>query len=154
MENASCPIDDSRVNKYLVRYYAWVSFGLLVLLLLTGKKIFLYVLAADYILRATGGIKKGLFCMPINKFIRSRRLPEVTVNALPKRFAVKVGLTFSLLLVFSSWFGWHGLYRLTLLLFLIAVGLDAFFDYCLACKFYSIFMRKDKGDNSEGIFGE
>ncbi len=147
--NGSCPVDYRQIDQNLVRAYAFIIFVILLFLLLFKWKGLLVILILDFFLRLLFGIKGGLFCRPLSFLLRALKIAEKPINALPKKFAVKIGFLFSILLGIFYLSGWHTAYGITLYIFLIAVGLEVFFNFCLACYFYGFFT---KNSSQDGIF--
>lgn len=60
------------------------------------------------------------------------------VDAFPKKFAMKIGLVFSILILTTLFFELNLIFNIILSMFLTATFLEAFFNYCFGCKIYSI----------------
>jgi hypothetical protein len=60
------------------------------------------------------------------------------LDSAPKIFALKIGLAFSFLIVLASFFGMNELATIFAIILALFAGMEAFFNYCVGCKFYSI----------------
>jgi hypothetical protein len=149
----SCPVDYGQLNQNLVRSYALVIFILLMLIIIFKWLWLVYVLLLDFFLRMTFGIRRGLFCLLLARILSMLDVPEKPVNALPKKFAVKVGFVFSMLTVLLHLANANIAFTVVLVIFAVAVGLEAFFNFCLACKFYKYFLKlPEMSTQEQGIF--
>ncbi len=113
-----------------------------------------WVLLTDFFLRMSFGVKYGLFCYLSSTILHILKIKEKPVNALPKKFAVKVGFLFSVLLVLSLFLEYNRIFNFVAIIFTVAVALEVFFNFCLACKIYQIYnSRKNLNTTKEkGIF--
>lgn len=137
----ACPVSLRIIDANVVRLNA-LSISILIGLFLYTQNIFIvYFVAFDFMTR--------LFIKPqySSIFHLSRtiqkifNIPVKKADAGPKRFAAKIGLSLSLLII--------ALYHLSLcpapcavaIIFVICTSLEVIFNYCLGCKFHSIFLK-------------
>ena len=152
--NQNCPIEYNSINAHLVRVYAGFILVILLTMFIFNLKWLAWVLLIDFFLRMSFGVRYGLFCHLSSYILRLLKIKEKPVNALPKKFAVKIGFLFSVLLILSLFFENNWIFNLVSIIFIIAVALEVFFNFCLACKMYQIFITQ-KNPNStkeKGIF--
>ncbi len=153
--NESCPVDYQQLDQNLARSYAFVIFVMLMLIVFLEWKWLAFLLLADFFLRMIFGMKRGFFCLPLARLLKLLNISPSPVNALPKKFAVKVGFVFSLALTVVYLSGWSKSFEVLSYIFAAAVGLEAFFNFCLACVFYNFFRGRSRlaSDRQEqGIF--
>ncbi|NPA43595.1 MAG: DUF4395 domain-containing protein [Chlorobi bacterium] len=152
--NRSCPVGYGQTDEHLSRAYAGLTALLLIPVMLTGRQWILYILAADFMLRVMGGIRAGLFCIPLSTLLSKLGVEPRPVNAEPKKFAVKTGLAFTLLALAARLAGWDTAYYVILSLFLLAAAADALTGFCLACRIYALWsgVKKKSSPSDEGIF--
>ncbi len=134
----SCPISSRKVNSNLVRIYS-IQVSLLVLaLILTKLPIFAFILLYDFSIRALRLPKLSPVHL-IGKFIIGifKIKPKMTDEA-PKRFALYIGLSFSLALSLLYANRYYDVATITATILLICALLEAVFNYCLGCKIYQI----------------
>jgi len=142
--NKSCPIVFKRVDKNIIRINALIIFSFISCYILTLNPVLLVLILADFIIRVFFGLKYSPICFFIKRGLRVSGVKPHLINAGPKIFAARIGLIFSISVLISYLFGYTTLSIVLASVFLIAVGLEAFFNYCLACEIYPYYY---------GIFG-
>ncbi len=131
-----CPVSDRLVNEYVSRLNAFFSLVFASGFLFSGNYWFLIILSLDFALRL---LNKGKYSpiIRLNKLIVSKlNLSEKKINAGPKIFAGRIGLTLSilslLLLIFS--------FKSAAFTVIFLLGLFALLEFalglCIACKIY------------------
>ena len=146
--NKSCPVDFKMVDKNIIRLNALIIFSLLLLFVVTGNTLILTIIMADFIIRVFFGLKYSPFCYCIKKLLHLAGTKPHKINAGSKIFAAKIGLLFSVLIMLFILLDMHVTAKVIAVIFLIASGMDVFFDFCIACKLYPYYrhlMKKDKG---------
>jgi len=135
----ACPIDRTLVDQNVIRLAGFVT----ILTLLLGYFLpFVWgLLLVDFVLRI-----KIIRLSPIVRlskwlFHSVFKIKPKPINAEPKIFAAKIGLLFSLMLNLSLLFHLTEFKLVTLSLFLLAAGLETFFNYCLGCKIYQLLVE-------------
>jgi len=140
----SCPISNRQINGNLIRVYSIQVVILGTLLLITSMPLFALILLYDFSIRALRIPNLSPIHL-IGKFIIQtfNIKPEMTDEA-PKRFALFVGLLFSLLLSIS-YIGGFPLFGATIASILVFCALlEALFNYCVGCKVYQILQSLKK----------
>jgi len=132
----SCPISNRRINGNLVRIYSIQVVILGILLLITSMPIFALILLYDFSIRAMRIPHLSPIHL-IGKFIVQALniKPEMT-NEAPKRFAMFIGLFFSLLLSISYTGGFLLFGAIIANILVLCALLEALFNYCVGCKVY------------------
>jgi len=121
--------------------------GLLVLLIVIlhftiPSILWLILLLADFSARS--------FYRPASPFARFSRCaverfgaPRI-VDAAPKIFAARIGLGLSVFALLFWLIGWHTGWELLLGIMGICAFFEAFFGYCVGCKFYTLWIKVTK----------
>ncbi len=137
----SCPIEYKTVDKNIVRVNAMIIFSFLLLFVVTFNPAILIMIGIDFVIRVFPGLKYSPICFVIKKVLRLSGIKPHRINAGPKRFAAKIGLGFTVITGVGYALGLHTTVLIISLIFMIAVGMEAFFNYCLACELYPYFKK-------------
>lgn len=136
MLKESCPINKQTIDENVARLNGFFT----ILLLLTGyfvKPLIYLFLTLDFALRIYK-VKLSPVARLSKFLLNLLHIKPIPTNRAPKRFAAKIGLVMSLLLL-VFWASSHNQALLiTLLFFLTAASLESFFNYCVGCKIYSL----------------
>ncbi len=131
-----CPVSFKQINGNLSRLNAAFTAIMSVFFVFTLSPVFLFVLATDFMLR---NLFEGRF-NPIVRFnsyiIHAIHLPGHMINAGPKIFAARVGLSLSLLGTILFYTGNTGFSILVVGVLAIFSFMEAVFNFCVACKLY------------------
>ena len=130
----SCPIVPDLVDETAGRIIAFLSLGLLALVVWRGWGWAVLALAGDFALRASGRPAFSPVARMAGALRRLTGLPARKINAGPKRFAASVGVLFSLGIGLALWTGFRNLGVGLALVLGFCAGLEAFFGFCLACQ--------------------
>lgn len=144
---SACPISYDQVDKRLIKAYSSIVLISLLACLFLGYHTLFYFITLDFAIRVFVGIKYSPLCNILTRFFKVTAFQPVLVNAASKKIAAKVGLLFSILISISYIMGWILMAKLFIALFVIAISLDLFFDYCLACKMESLYLSYLKKKN-------
>jgi len=140
MLNESCPIDHVSVDEHAVRATA----ALTITTLLLGYYLspFFYLLVFfDFLVRSLKQPRFSPFAQ-LSKFILNLlHIPGHPIDRAPKLFATRIGLLMASLILLFLLLTQPLTAKFFLLLFLTAATLEAFFNYCLGCKIYSLLTR-------------
>ncbi len=140
----SCPISMERVDERAARLVGFLVLFIVILQFLFPSIVWLVLLSADFAARA--------FYRPASPLARLSRcaverfgLPHI-VDAAPKIFAARIGLFLSVAALLCWLIGWETGWELLLVIMGICAFFEAFFGYCVGCKFYTLWVRlKGKG---------
>lgn len=132
----SCPIVPELTDGTAGRIAAFLSLGLLAVLVWRGWGVALLALAADFALRALGFSAFSPVAQSAGALRRLLGLPERKVNAGPKRFAASVGSLFALGTGLALLSGFRLLAVGLGAILGTCAGLEAFFGFCLACQIH------------------
>ena len=141
-----CPVDFVAVNENQVRMTAFFVLLITAGYLLTGYPAFPAFLAADFLLRGFRLGKFSVLGMLAGKTAAVFRFPYKSTDQAPKRFAAKVGLIFSLLILAFYFLGWDTLV-LSLILVVFAT-LESIAGFCAGCYVYAFLKSFSKPETS------
>lgn len=139
--NKSCPIVYKNVDKNIIRINAMIIFTFLLVFLFTQNSVCLVVIATDFTIRVFFGLKYSPICFFIKRGLRMSGVKPHLINAGPKIFAARIGLGLSIAVVLTFFLGYTTVSVVLAVVFIIAVGLEAFFNYCLACEIYPYYSK-------------
>jgi hypothetical protein len=131
-----CPLSKKTIDEHASRLV-----GIFVLLLLLDSYFFsvyiLYFLFLDFLARSINAHFSPL--ARLSRFILDKlHISPKPIGAAPKRFAARLGLLFSIILLTLLYVNCLIGYQIIFTMFLIAVGLEAFFKFCIGCKIYTL----------------
>ncbi|MBD3789648.1 MAG: DUF4395 domain-containing protein [Campylobacterales bacterium] len=153
MMSQFCPISSRRVDANMVRVISFEVALFSIAFLLTQETLFAWVLLFDFTARLLRINDLSLFQI-IGKLILSASgsNPKLCDES-PKRFALYLGFSASLLLVSVFMSGLvHFAYLIAILLFIAAL-LETVFDFCIGCKlYYAIELLKGKIYHDRNFF--
>ena len=138
---ASCPIVNERVNEKLVRINGLIVFIGLFLFVFFSIKWVILLITADFAIRVFFGVKNSPLCHGIKYSLNKANSQPHLINAGPKKFAAKVGLSLTSIISLLYIFDFTEAAQIIGIISLIAVGAEVFFNYCVACKIYNIIQR-------------
>ena len=138
-----CPISNNTIDEKIVRIMSFLTLILVILGYFLSYWIFLFI-AIDFLLRIFyknfSPLKKvSQLIVKILK-IKMRKL----IDAAPKKFSAWVGFIFSKIIFWLLFFNFIFIAKTFIIIFLIAVSLETFFNYCLGCKIYSFLQSLKK----------
>jgi len=142
----ACPVSYQQVNKNLVKAYSSIVLITLLYTLFSGNYWAMYLITLDFFIRVFAGIKYSPLCNFLTAFMKITPLKPVLVNAATKKIAARVGLIFALGIVIFHLLEMNMLSRIFQYMFIGAIALDLFFDYCLACKLQSLYLTYFKSN--------
>ncbi len=136
----ACPTSFEQVNKNLIKAYSSIVFIILIYTFATGKHWAMYLISLDFLIRVFAGIKYSPLCNFLMASLKITPLKPVLINAASKKIAAQVGLLFCIMICVFHWIGLPVMASIFTILFALAIFLDLFFEYCLACKLQSIYL--------------
>ncbi len=134
----SCPITIDKVNEKIIRINSLFVFLGLLGFVLTPYKVVIIPIVIDFLIRVLFGLKYSPVCFLIKHSLNILNSKPHLVNAGPKKFAAKIGLTLTSILLISYIFDFNTLELILGTISLVAIGMEVFFKYCVACKIYSV----------------
>ncbi len=136
----ACPISYDQVNKNLIKAYSSIVLIVLAYTLITRYFWAMYLISFDFFIRIFAGIKYSPLCNLLTGMMRITPLKPVLVNAATKKIAAQVGLIIAVGVCVTHLLGYDLLSSLFIYMFMFAISLDLFFNYCLACKLQSLYL--------------
>ena len=144
MINASCPISQDLVNAKLTRVYSFLTLLTIIIYAYTPYKEVIYISTLDFFIRIFLGVKYSPICYIIRYVLNVGNFSVNMVNAGPKKFAAKIGLFVTFSLSISYLFDFTSTSIIIAHISILAVGAEAIFGYCIACKIYSSIIPRIK----------
>ena len=138
MINASCPISPELVNARLTRTYSFFTLATIIIYAYTPYKEIIFISTIDFFIRIFFGVKYSPICTFIKYILNIGNFKAEMVNAGPKKFAAKIGFIITSLMSISYILGLTYTSIVLAHVSIIAVGADAVFGYCIACKMHSL----------------
>jgi hypothetical protein len=137
----SCRIELQQVDSNLARLSAFLFF-ISNLIFLSYLNIYvMLILAIDTMIKLFFGINSSIICKALEFVLNQFKIKKKMVDIWPKKFAMKVSLIFAFAVIIFYFFGMLNLAKIVSIIFLVASGLDTFFNLCLACMIYP-YIRK------------
>ena len=146
--SASCPISTRRVDANMVRIISFQVALFSVVLLFTQESLFAAVLLFDFTMRTLRLANLSPF-HTIGKFILTGwGIAPKLCDESPKRFALYMGLSISLLLAVLFVAGLTKIATFIAVILFVCALLETVFDFCIGCKiYYAIQLIKAMGKN-------
>ena len=138
MKEQSCPIVYDRVDNKLTRINALITFSGLFVFVVFGIKWIILLVTADFAVRVFLGVKYSPMCYSIKWSLNKMNSEPHLVNAGPKKFAAKIGLVLTSILSLLYILNFNQSAAILGIVSIVAIGAEAFFGYCVACKVYNI----------------
>jgi hypothetical protein len=131
-----CPMSDKRVNKWVARVNAALTFLLLLLFFYTQNMFIMLFLALDFLLRGNDYAQYSPLAIASRQILKVLPLKPQSINAGPKFFAARIGYYFSFM-IFIFWaFHWNITALVVAGIFALFAFLEAAFGFCMACYVY------------------
>ena len=137
----SCPIVNERVDEKIVRLNGLLVFIGIFSFVFFSFKWLILIVTADFFIRVFFGLKNSPICYLIKLGLDKTHNKPHLINAGPKKFAAKIGLFLTTTLSFLYIYNFEMAGQILGIISLIAVGAEVFFNYCVACKVYTIIQR-------------
>jgi hypothetical protein len=131
-----CPMSDKRVNKWIARINAALTFVLLLVFFYTQNMYVILFLAFDFMLRGNDNAQYSLLAIVSKQILKALPLKPQAINAGPKFFAARIGYFFSLLTLLFWAFKWPVTANVVAGIFALFAFLEAAVGFCMACYVY------------------
>lgn len=131
-----CPVSDRNINENLTRFNAFYTFAFALGFLFTGSIWFLPVIIIDFSLRLMMNGKLNPIIWFNSFLIDEINIPVLMINAGPKIFAARIGLTLALLGLIFALFEFSLAAQITMGILGFFSFLEFGFGICVACKIY------------------
>ena len=133
----SCPIVNERIDEKLIRINGLIVFIGLALFVFLSIKWVIFFITADFAIRVFFGAKNSPLCTGIKWSLNKAHSQPHLINAGPKKFAAKVGLSLTSILSILYIFDFIFAAQIIGIISMTAVGAEVFFNYCVACQIYN-----------------
>lgn len=135
--NINCPVSADKADENIIRISSLLSLFVLAIGMLISSEIIIFLLSADFGLRAFTNGKFSViryFSKKIGIFLS---LPEKHIDAAPKKFAAGLGTVFSVIIgIFLLTGNLLFAYAFAVILGICAL-LEGIFALCIGCHIYS-----------------
>lgn len=135
---AICPISNKKINETVARLNGFFTVLFLLTFAFTGNILVISFLVIDFLLRSTDLSKYSIFAILSKSIARNLALKENFINAGPKIFAARIGLVFSISILFSALLGFSTAAYVFTAVFGLCAFLEAAFGLCVACEIYPL----------------
>jgi hypothetical protein len=140
--NESCPINTGRsINEQAARLNALLTLVLVILFIVFYQPLIVVLLALDFFIR---GFSRPEYSVLSAVSVRALKLLHIMprpVNAGPKIFAAKIGFIFTAAVLISAYIGFKPTALIISCVLAVCAFLEAFFGYCVGCRFYSVYTK-------------
>jgi len=134
----ACPVNFQKVDENQIRIQAlFVTLSALAFIF-TGWIAFAILLMYDFTVKLLISQKLSIFTQTALLVLKFFKISKRSVDSAPKIFASQIGFGFSLAIVFTSLLELKDIAIIFAIILAICAALDAFFNYCIGCKFYAI----------------
>jgi hypothetical protein len=135
----ACPLLFRKIDATISKINAATVVVFVIVYLLTMCKLILFFLIIDFALRLSGKKSFSPIFLFANGVQSVFKLPVCLEDAGAKRLAAFFGLSFMIGILLSDFLGFTAGVWICAVSFISCVILDLLFDYCIACKIYSMF---------------
>lgn len=137
----NCACGKDQINAKVARANAFFTLTFGLIFLLTSWKWIVFVMLGDFLIKVFLGPKYSPFSQLNMRIMRWLKVEPKMIFAPPKRFALKVGLVFSILIALSYYTGYWKISIILNVILTIFADLELFFEFCMGCWFYSYWMK-------------
>jgi hypothetical protein len=140
MKDLQCPVSFDKVNNSLARIVAALVIIVSVIALVTNLWWLLLFQAYDFFVRAIDAREYSIYrriAIPISSALN---LPEILVDAAPKRFAAGIGVLFSISIALLLFFDLFIPAVVTSVLLLVCAFFELTISFCVGCYVYTYFV--------------
>jgi hypothetical protein len=131
-----CPMSDKRVNKWISRVNAALTFLILLLFFYTQNLMIMLFLAVDFSLRGFDRSQYSPLAWISRQLLKVLPLKPKAINAGPKFFAARIGWFFSVLVILAATLNLPQTANVIAGVFTFFAFLEGAFGFCMACHVY------------------
>lgn len=139
--NTFCPISYKKIDEHVARLNGFFTVILLSVYVLTGSLLPLLVLAYDFLVRSIEKPQYSLLAILSKRLLALIPLKPLLINAGPKIFAARIGLLFTVFILFFQIIGAPVAALVFTAIFGLCAFLEAAIGFCVACKLYPFFYK-------------
>jgi hypothetical protein len=136
-----CPIIFRQIDGTITRLNALSVFLLLVLFIFWPNPLILLFLGIDFMIRLYGNKSFSPVFQTSKVLKKLFGFKSEMTDAGAKRLAAHFGLFFVFVTLVSSLAGVNIVTYVTIAIFLLCLGLELLFNYCIGCKIYYIYRK-------------
>lgn len=131
---AACPISNKKIDERVARLNGLFTFLLMVIFIFTNLWYIPALLAFDFLMRSTNLSSYSLLGFVSRAIVKLTSTKKKLVNAGPKTFAARIGLTVSSIIFITSLIGLNVTAVALACILALFSFLESAFGYCVACK--------------------
>lgn len=140
MKDLQCPVSFNKVNNSVARVVAAIVIIVSILALVTKAWWLLLFQAYDFFVRAIDKREFSIYRKIAIPIASALNLPEVLVDAAPKRFAAGIGVFFSISIALLLFFDLVIPAISATVLLLVCAFFELTIAFCVGCYVYTIFV--------------
>ncbi|HWB25619.1 MAG TPA: DUF4395 domain-containing protein [Chitinophagaceae bacterium] len=132
-----CPVSDELIDSNVSRLTVFLNVVLMALFIITLKPIFIYLVAADYFIRAALKVQYSPLRLVALTAINSLSLQKKPINLAPKIFASRLGFLCALASSVLVFLGFPVAAAIVAGFLMILSVMDSVFNFCVGCIIYN-----------------
>jgi hypothetical protein len=132
-----CPVDFVLVNENKVRLVALSVLLLAIVYIVSGYWIIIAFLVIDFLLRSFNLGKYSLLAVLAGGLVKVFNIKTKPVDQAPKRFAARMGLAFTTIILILNFLQFANTAVILSLLLCVFAFLESFLGFCVGCYVYS-----------------
>ena len=136
-----CPMSEKRVNKWIARVNAGLTFIILLTFFYTRNPLIILFLAVDFSLRGFDRSEYSPLAWAARNVLKVLPFKKKLINAGPKFFAARIGWFFSVLVLLFIALRMPVTATVIASVFTFFAFLEAVFGFCMACYVYPYFYK-------------
>lgn len=134
----ACPVNFRKINENQIRIQALLITLVVVVFIGTKWSLLSFLLLYDFTVRLFISSKLSPITYIAAGVLKFFAIKKLLIDSGPKLFASKIGFLFALIIAVSVVFGLSDVATIFAIILAVCAGLEAFFNYCIGCKFYQI----------------
>jgi len=135
----SCPISNKRISKNATRINALFNILLLLSYFFSAETFILYFLTLDFAIKAVTPVPSPLSYLAF-KLIELFKIDPHYIDALPKKFAMRLGFIVLLIASLLSVSGFEFSAQICIYLFITLTFFEFAFGFCMGCYIYTFYL--------------
>lgn len=134
-----CACKPNQVNARVARANAFFTLAMGLIFIFSPFKWIVYVMLADFALKVFFGPKASPFTQFNIRLLRWLKIQPKHIFAPPKKFALKVGLVFSIIILVLYLLDLVATANIFAGILSLFAALELFFEFCMGCWVYYLF---------------
>lgn len=139
--NAFCPISYKKTDEHVARLVGLFTLVFIALWVITGSILPLLFLLYDFLVRGFEKPSLSVLAQLSKLILAALKVKPAPINAGPKIFAARIGVLFTVLVLFFSLVGAPVTALVFAGIFAFCAFLESAFGFCVACQIYPILYK-------------